>query len=54
MRLFEERGAEAGLGLVRVKNKFAAGGEELVGGLRDVMVCVLFTGRLCVWVRMGE
>ena len=32
------------LRVVRVKNKFALAREELVGGFRDLMLSLLFTG----------
>ena len=33
-----------GMQVVRIKNKFALLQEELVGGFRDLMLCLLFTG----------
>ena len=37
-------GPGGGFSVVRVKNKFAFPASELVGGYRDLMVCVLFEG----------
>ena len=34
--------AAAGLPLCRIKNKFALSSEELVGGYRDLMLCVVY------------
>ena len=41
--LGQESGQEP-LPVVRLKNKFAAPENTLVGGFRDIMICVIFTG----------
>ncbi len=41
---FTKHGGEAGLRVCRIKNKFSFRREELVGGYRDLMICVIFTG----------
>ena len=39
-----EHGAEEGLPVVRVKNKFASKDSSEYDGYRDLMVCCLYTG----------
>ncbi len=39
-----ERAGRAGLRVCRVKNKFGFAREELVGGYRDLMFCVVYDG----------
>ena len=34
--------ATAGLPLCRIKNKFALSSDELVGGYRDLMLCIVY------------
>jgi hypothetical protein len=45
-----EEAGRAGLRVCRVKNKFGFAREELVGGYRDLMFCVIYEGPRPVWV----
>ena len=41
---FTKHGGEAGMRVCRIKNKFSFHQDELVGGYRDLMICLVFTG----------